>query len=253
MPHEQGGTHIEHEDEPWSIQIADHPRRTDSPEYVASRRKMNEIAREAAASPDGLLYGDAPYQDHHGGGLWLKDEHGWFLVRNLAGIEWSSQVAGDPARVDLLRRNAQRLYALFPEVVAELGIGELLATPITDAQGVARWTDSICNASVPLSASLHTGVPPHGGGVHHFPTPITDIQTFKYADFNLWVTDEEGNPAAVAPMGHRGSGERRVHVLYAHPGSRLHAEHRRHREAGTLHVLDAGHPLAVQAFAQQAE
>lgn len=245
------GTHTEHEDDPWEISIPNHPRRSDSPEYVASRKRMNEIAREAAGSDAGLLYGDAPYQDHHGGGLWLKDGDGWFLVRNLAGVEWSAQFASDPAKIDQLRRNAQRLYAAFADSVDELGIGDLLATPIADAAGVARWTDSICNASVPLSPSAHTGVLPKNGGVHHYPTPITDIEFVKRDDFTLWVTDEEGNEAAVAPMAPRGSGDARVHVVWAHPGSRLHAEHEAHAAAGTLHVLEAGHPLAVQAFAQQ--
>jgi hypothetical protein len=36
-------------------------------------------------------------------------------------------------------------------------------------------------------------------GVHHYPTPVADIQLVKYDDFQLWVTDGEGNPAAVAP------------------------------------------------------
>jgi hypothetical protein len=246
------GEHTEHEDHGWTIDIPDHPRRSDSPEYVASRKKMNEIAREATSSPDGLLYGAQAYQDHHGGGCWLRDEHGWFLVRNLAGMEWSSQFAADPAKVDALRRNAQRLYAPYPDVVAELGIGELLAIPITDADGVAKWTDSICNASVPLSADLHTGIVPHGGGVHHYPAPICEIALFKRDDFNLWVIDSEGYEAAVLPLAPRGSGDARAFVAWAHPSSQLHKDHLRHREAGTLHVLEADHPLAQQAFAQQA-
>ena len=245
--------HTETEDKPWQIEIPDHPRRSDSPEYVASRKQMNELAREAAASSDGLIYGSAPYQDHHGGGLWLKDDGGWFVLKNTAGLEWSSQFCADPAKVDMIRRNAQRLYAAFPGTAEELGIAGLLNTPITDAAGVAKWTDSICNASVPLSPGMHTGTPPPEGGVHHYPTPVTDIQLFKHDDFTLWVTDEEGNPAAVLPVSHRGSGDRRVHVAYAHPGSKLHAEHHKHRETGTLHVLEADHPLAQQAFAQQGD
>lgn len=244
--------HTEHEDHEWTIEIPDHPKRSDSPEYVQSRARMNQIARAAHDSPDGLLYGGPPYQDHHGGGLWLKDEIGWFLVRNLAGMEWSSQFAADPVKVDALRRNAQRIYACFPEVVSELGIGELLATPITDAAGVAKWTDSICNASVPLSPASHTGVLPKAGGVHHYPAPIVEIEFFKQDDFNLWVTTEDGYPAAVLPVAARGSGKGAVHVAWAHPSSALHAEHQAHRAAGTLHVLDASHPLAQQAFAQQA-
>ena len=242
------GTHTEHEDHEWTIAIPDHPRRTDSPEYVKSRALMNRLAREV----DDFYYGPPKWQDHHGGGLWLKDAGGWFLVRNLAGMEWSSQFAAEPRKVDLLRRNAQRLYAAFPGVAEELGITELLETPITDAEGVARWTDSICNASVPLPASLHTGVVPHGGGIHHYPQPIVEIQTFKRDDFRLWVTDHEGHPVAVAPVAPRGSGDGRLHVLYAHPSSRLHKEHQAAVMSGIPHILEADHPLAQQAFAGQA-
>jgi hypothetical protein len=241
--------HTEHEDHGWTIDIPDHPKRSDSPEYVATRALMNKLAREV---PD-LIYGKPPYQDHHGGGLWLKDDGGWFFVRNLVGMEWSSQFAADPAKVDQLRVNAARVYAAFPAAAAELGIAGLLATPVTDAAGIARWTDSICNASVPLPAGLHTGViSAHQaeGGVHHYPAPVAEIQVFKYDDFNLWVSDAEGTHA-VAPVGPRGSGDKRVHVLYAHPGSALHQAHQAHRAAGTLHVLAADHELAVQAFAGQ--
>jgi hypothetical protein len=241
-------THTEREDKPWQISIPDHPRRSDSPEYVTSRRRMNEIA---CSVPD-FIYGKPPYQDHHGGGLWLKDADGWFLVRNLAGMEWSSQFCADPAKVDKLRENARRLYAAFPGSAEELGIRELLDTPVTDAAGVARWTDSICNASVPLTAELHTGVLPHGGGVHHYPAPIVEIQVFKRDDFQLWLTDGEGHPVAVAPMGAPGSGDRRVHVLWATPGSALHVAHAAAALTGRPLVLDEGHPLAVKAFARQA-
>lgn len=244
--------HTLHEDRPWTESIPGHPRRSDSPEYVESRRKMNQVAQQAHGSPAGLFFGGPPFQDHHGGGLWLKDADGWFLARNLAGMEWSAQFCADPARVNLLRLNARRLYAGFPDAVDALGIRDLLDTPIVDAAGVARWTDSICNASVPLSPELHTGELPKYAGLHHYPEPVAIVATFKYADFNLWVTDEEGATHAVAPMGHRGSGDARTHVIYAEPGSKLHAEHRKHLEAGEAHVLAADHPLAQQAFAQQA-
>ena len=36
--------HSESETHPWSIQVPNHPVRSDSPEYVAARKKMNEIA-----------------------------------------------------------------------------------------------------------------------------------------------------------------------------------------------------------------
>jgi Family of unknown function (DUF6424) len=208
---------------------------------------MNKMASQVS----GLLYGQPPYEDHHGGGLWLKDDQGWFLVRNLVGMEWSSQFCADPAKVDLIRQNARRLYAAFPQAAQELGIQHVLDTPITDAAGVAQWTDSICNASVPLPTPAHTGVLPAGGGVHHYPSPVSEIAFFKHDDFQLWVTDAQGNPAAVAPVGARGSGDGRVHVLYATAGSDLASQVSQAEAQQQPLVLDASHPLAQQAFADQ--
>jgi hypothetical protein len=88
------GTHSEHEDFPWTRRIPDHPPRRNSPAYLASRKLLNKLAR----SITGLFYGAAPYEDHHGGGLWLKDADGWFIVRNIAGVEWSAQFAPTPPR-----------------------------------------------------------------------------------------------------------------------------------------------------------
>ena len=253
--------HPESESHPWSINVPNHPTRADSPEYVAARTKMNEIAGQAP----GMIYGPAPYQDHHGGALWLQDAQGWFLVRNQAGVEWSAQFCADPAKIDLLRQNAQRLYNLVsPQIKQQLDPGGLLDTPIQDAAGVAKWTDSIFNAGVPLHPNFHTGVLPGGGtqspaapadpepaGVHHYPTPIADIQLFKYDDFQLWVTDQQGNPAAVAPVAQRGSGNASVHVLYATPGSQLAQQKNEAESAGAPLILGPDHPLSVQAYQNQ--
>ena len=303
--------HTEGETDPWKVNVPDHPLRADSPEYVAARKQMIEIAAQAP----GLIYGEAPYQDHHGGALWMKDAQGWFLVRNLAGIEWSAQFCADPAKVDLLRQNAKRLYDLLaPEIKQQLDPGGLLDTPIQDAAGVARWTDSIFNAGVPLQPSFHTGSLPGGStasdstasngtstasdgtatpadgtatpadgsatpadgsatpadgsapspspsegpstgqepaGVHHYPTPIVDIQLFKYDDFQLWVTDAQGNPAAVAPVAPRGSGNASIHVLYATPGSQLAQQKQAAENVNAPLILGPDHPLARQAFTNQ--
>jgi hypothetical protein len=241
------GLHQQREDNPWAINIPDHPARSDSPQYVKSRALMNQIATTVTD----FYYGAPPYQDHHGGGLWLKDAQGWFIVKNVVGMEWSSQFCADPARVDVLRLNAKRLYGLCPDAVKELGIQQLLDTPINDAAGVARWTDSICNASVPLAAADHTGLIPQGGGVHHYPMPITDIQFFKHADFELWVTDNEGNPAAVVPVGKRGSGDGRVRVVYSTPNTTLGRQHIQAQRSGKPLILPPDHPLAQQAFVNQ--
>jgi hypothetical protein len=239
------GEHTEHEDHGWDIAIPDHPPRTDSPEYVASRARLHELVGE------GTFYGAPPIQDHHGGGLWLRDSAGWFFVRNLAGIEWSAQFCANPAKVDELRQIASRLYAAFPGSAEALGITSLLAAPITDAAGVAAWADSICNASVPLPAGLHTGTLPRGGGVHHYPTPITDIETFKRDDFDLFVTDSQGHQAAVVPVAPRGSGDGRVQVLWANVGSVVHAVHMKAQATGEPLILPDSHELARLAFARQ--
>ena len=329
--------HTESETHGWTIDVGDHPTRTDSPEYVAARKKMIEIATGAT----GLIYGQPPYQDHHGSALWLQDAQGWFLIRNLAGIEWSAQFCADPAKVDLLRQNAKRLYDLLaPAIKQELDPDGLLDTPIQDAAGVAKWTDSIFNAGVPLQPTFHIGVLPGGGarnsavsqdngdasnsaassdltgtpdsstaqapadgtnsgasqapadgtnsgasqapadgtnsgasqpsaaaaqttaapgpsavqepgGVHHYPTPIADIQLFKYDDFQLWVTDAQGNPAAVTPVAPRGSGIASVHVQYATPGSQLAQQKQTAENANIPLILPPDHPLAQQAFQNQ--
>jgi hypothetical protein len=141
------------------------------------------------------------------------------------GIEWSAQFCADPAKVDGLRQYAARVVAGFPDTLPgyeALGYTDgagLLATTITDADGVAAWTDSIFNASLPLPAAAHTGVLPAAAGYHHYPKPIVDIDHFRFSDFQLFVTDPAGLPAVVVPVGQRGSGDGRVRLLAAHPAS----------------------------------
>jgi hypothetical protein len=249
-------THTEHEDHPWTRVIPDHPERTDSPTYRRSRKKTNALARTASPFP----YGDSPYQDHHGGGLWLKDADGWFLIRNLFGIEWSAQFCADPKKVDVLRRNAKRIYAAFPDAVAELKIADLLEHPIKTADDVAIWTDSICNASLPLPTNYHVGVLPKHAGIHHYPSPVAEIALFKFDDFNLWVVDNDKTRYAVVPVDKRGSGDGRVRILLAEPPPRTGMRRRAPRTPtrGDLEGLDddgpilpADHRIAEQAFARQ--
>jgi hypothetical protein len=200
---------------------------------------------------DPFFYGPPSYEDHHGGGLWLKDDDGWFLVRNVAGIEWSAQFCADPQKVDQLRVNARRLYEGFPDAVAELGIRDLLDTPITNAEDVAAWTDSICNASVPLPMELHRGVLPAAGGIHHYPAPVAEIAFFKRHDFPLWVTDENDNEVAVVPMSPPGSGDGRVRVLHVlEPGSTA-PDPPDDWSSPTADVLDSQSIVAEKAFGEQ--
>lgn len=247
------GVHTEHEDQPWTIDVGDHAQRTESPGYQHSRALMVKLVQ--ASQP--WFLGDPPYQDHHGGGLWLKAGDHWILMLNAAGLEWSSQFCADPVKVDRLRQLAKVIIDAFPKTISEyeaLGYTEgrrILDTTITDADGIAEWTDSIFNASVPLPLLAHTGVLPAGAGYHHYPKPIVDIETFKHDDFTLFVTDEQGKPAAVAPVGRRGRGDSRVRVLYATPGTALDAAHQAAHDAGQALVLGGNHALAQQAFARQ--
>ena len=252
--------HTQREDHPWEINIPDHAQRKDSPAYLVARKVMNGLVKPIKD----FYLGDGPYQDHHGGGLWVKDEDGWLLVKNLAGIEWSQQFCADPAKVDLLRQYAKRIYVRFPaslpalEAMGFKDAKAVLEETIDSPEKVARWTDSIFNASIPLNQRRHTGIlkpekgvkgrPDLEGGVHYYPTPITDIQLFKRDDFQLWVVDDEGALAAVTPVGH---GDDRVRVAHATPGTRLHKRLLARREAGKRLVLPGTNALAMQAFAVQ--
>lgn len=248
-----GGTHTEHEDDPWTIDVDDHPARQDSPGYRHSRALMVQLVQTVQP----WYLGDRPYQDHHGGGIWVKDDQGWLLTFGLAGIEWSAQFCADPKKVDVLRQYARRIVARFPETIPgyeEFGYHDgqrLLATPITDADGVSDWTDGIFNASVPLPADRHTGVLPKGAGYHHYPRPIVDIELFKYDDFNLFVTDSAGSQLAVTPAGRRGSGDGRVAVAWTPEGHPARGEHPSTPTSQQRLILPADSDVAKRAFANQ--
>ena len=260
-------THSLHEDHPWTIDYAGHPARKDSDLYVKSRKLLTEITTTTTTQGHAWYYGPADWQDHHGGGLWLHDGEGWFFVKNFAGIEWASQFCADPAKLEFLRQNAVRLYAGFPGTEAELlklspgyPFKAILTTPIRTADDVDRWTDSIFNASVPLPADRHTGVAPKGHGLHHYPTPIWDIEMFKREDFVLWVKDDDGRPVAVVPVHPRGVDKNdprykndygKVAVAYAAPGSALSDRLTKVEKTGGRLVADASHPFAKAAFRNQ--
>lgn len=249
-----GSTHTEHENDAWTINIGDHPGRADTPLYGRSRKHMISAVQDAQP----WIFGPPPYQDHHGGGVWVIGTDGLPAMYLLpAGIEWSAQFCADPAKVDVLRRNAAALVDAFPGTrnwytatlrmsAADLAI---LTTPITDAAGVAVWTDSFWNASVPLPQSYHTGMPPKAApGYHHAPKPIVDIRTFVQDDFVLFPKPG----VAVLPVAPRGSGDGRVAVAWVE--SDYHAMMAALNESAPLtvgDVLPADHPVARAAFVHQ--
>ena len=262
--------HLESEEFRWTIVVAEHPPRTESSGYRASRTLMRKIIETL---PDWIM-GEGPYQDHHGGSVWVKDLEGWLCILQPLGIEWSAQFCADPAKIDRIRLSARRILAAFPLTVPayeELGYTRgqgLLDTEITTAEQVSDWTDSIFNASMPLHAHAHSGVLPTGAGYHHYPKPIVDIDHFRRDDFTLFVTDEEGLPAVVVPIS-ADPQDGRVRLLAANAGSayasRLlpdrsrapsHTHHDRGLGAdaesaeGTDSVLPSTDPLARQAFGE---
>jgi hypothetical protein len=250
------GTHTVSEDFPWTIAVVDHPPRENSPGYVASRKLMNQLVRTV----DDWEYGAGPYEDHHGGGLWVRDDTGWLCVQTMLGVEWSAIFCADPAKIDKIRRHVLRFLQAFPATLpgyAELGYTraeKILSTTITTQDQVHVWVDSIFNASLPLPHPTHSGVLPQGAGYHHYPKPIVDIDHFRYDDFQLFVTDSDGHPAAVVPVSPRGSGDGRVRLLAVHPGSPytdrlLHRRGLRDDEQSA--ILRTDDPLAVQAFHDQ--
>jgi len=220
-------THPEHEDFPWTIAVLDHAPRKETPAYRASRTLMHKIVDTlddwVLAPPPAADGTTPPYEDHHGGGVWVRDDDGWLFVLLPLGIEWSAQFCADPGKVDLLRQAAARLVRAFPMTLdgyQELGYtvaATLLATPVTDADGVAAWTDSIFNASVPIPRAAHSGTLPAGAGYHHYPKPIVDIDHFKRDDFHLFV-DDGGFPAVVVPMS-ADPDDRRTRLIAAHPSA----------------------------------
>lgn len=240
---------------PWSVYVVDHPQRAESPWFAAAKRVARKILAEQAA--DTLPYGPGPWEMHHGGSLWVRSAGSWRMYLARAGIEWSMQFCADPAKVDRLRQDALTLVHAFPETLpalAALGYEEadaILNEPIGDAGAVARYTDSLFNACVPLTRPDHQGVLPKAAGEHHYPWPVKAGDFIRYDDFELWVTMPDGTHGAVTPLAPRGSGDGRVRLLYARHGTpegdAVAVAQHEHKAV----VLPPDHPLARQAYAKQ--
>ncbi|MFH0518969.1 DUF6424 family protein [Streptomyces sp. M41] len=245
------------ENHPWEIQVVKHPKREESSHFRAAKKTAKKILGEIAADGDELPYGAGPWEMHHGGSLWVRADSGWRMYRARVGIEWSAQFCADPAKVDRLRREAAELVEAFPltlDALDALGYKRaraLLTTPVTDAESVEAWTDSLFNACVPLSRANHSGVLPKAAGEHHYPWPIKAADYFRYDDFQLWVTLPDGTNAGVTPVGRRGSGDGQVRIVHARhgtPAGDALAEAQRRR---MMAVVPPDSPIALAAFEQQ--
>lgn len=247
--------HEQSESSHFRINIADHAQRTDSAEFRHAKVLAHRIlATISNFFDDGT---STPIQLHHAGSLWVHDKDGWFMLKNLAGIEWSAQFCADPAKVEKLRINALRLYNAFPDSIPQMvKLGyqdtDILTTEIKTQDDISRWVDSIFNSCIPLPAHRHTATLMTGAGVHHYPTPVTDIDLIKRDDFVLWVTDEQsGHQVAVVPTAPLGSGVATTRLVYAPIGTELHDKHVKARLEGAPLELDSNNTLSKQAFKHQ--
>jgi hypothetical protein len=53
-------------------------------------------------------------------------------------------------------------------------------------------------------------------------------------------------------VAHRGSGNNKVEVIYATPGTKLHKQHAAAHQGNKRLILSENHPIAKKAFAKQA-
>jgi hypothetical protein len=249
------GTHHQGADNPWTINIVDHPNRTESRWFRESKVVVKKIL--ATLDESTYPYGAGPWQMHHGGSIWVLTDAGWRMYLARAGIEWSMQFCADPVKIDRLRTEAKVLVEAFPRTIpalGQLGYGdaqEILDEQISDADGVARFTDSLFNSCVPLTPGDHEGVLPKAAGEHYYPIPVKAGDFIRRADFVLWVTLDDGTHAAFAPVDRRGSNDGRAELLYARHGTPAGDALVAAIKADKTVIVPADHPAALEAFQYQ--
>jgi len=222
-----------------------HPPRTDSPEYLASRRHLMTTQRGGClvcggipdlSHPELTAVGDpAGLQDHHGGAISVDD---LVVAFNLFPIEWSQGWGTSPTVLG-------RLVANLNVILRRLGQPTYDA-PITDTASVMAYVDSVFNADCKLCGPHHVSrqtqhspdaLGHEAVGIHEIPLPIWAGQiTCDWPRFDMWMGSVGTLAGAPSP-----SGDGSVVVLHAspaHPG-----------ELKVGDVLPATHPAARAANA----
>jgi hypothetical protein len=183
-----------------TINTADHPTRTDSPGYIASRKWLMGTAGggcilcggESDLSHPGGVANPTGLQDHHGGGIYMIDKNSEtpiLVALNLFPIEWSEGWGADPAVV------SQRVSAL--NLVLTALDQPTYQPPITNTDSVMAFVDSTWNANVKLCAAHHIGLQEQDTedanghqavGIHNIPFPIWAYQSFcNWSHWDMWA------------------------------------------------------------------
>ncbi|HET6459884.1 MAG TPA: DUF6424 family protein [Syntrophales bacterium] len=239
--------------------VEGHAARADSQEFKNSRTTLHKILKETGT----FYYGSEPVQAHHGASLWVHDGKTWRMYQNLAGIEWSGQFCADAKKVDILRQNAKALVDRFPDTIPNLkrlgynDAEKILGTPITNAEGISLFVDSLFNACVPLPQPVHTGAisanNTRAAGKHTYPTPNDDTVFFCRDDFNPFVYDPKTKTTYhVAPMANQGPDAKRVRVINVSAPTADNPVLKKRQSAhktGKALVLDENDPISKKAFA----
>ena len=121
----------------------------------------------------------------------------WRLFRNTHPIYPGAEKCADPAKVEILRRNASNLLSHYTATVPELEklgirVKQLLNHVIKTPADVVAWSQSVFNIG-----PIDLGIPEH---VYH-------TEALAYDDFHVTVSKGRGVPPAyVVPTALRGSG-----------------------------------------------
>ncbi len=238
------GVHEETVGEVAHVEVADHPPRTDSPEYKATHRwLMSQVAGGCfvCGGPVDLSHPDAPadaaalkLEDHHGGAITLR---GVLVALNLFPLEWSQGYGADPATV-------ARFVKQLNLVLRELG-EPTYDQPITTVPEVMAYVDGRLNASLKLCSVHHRAtqtqhtpdVNGHEGvGIHEIPAPIWFGQvTCAWASFDMWA----GSTGTIAVSPHPSIPGQTI-VQHVHPAHPVRGDDGQPLRVG--HVLPASHP-----------
>lgn len=189
------------------VHVADHPPRSDSPEYNRTRKTLMadygggcficdgpvDLSHPGVADSKGL-------QDHHGGGIYaVLGDKPVLIGLSLLQLEWSEGWGADPVIVQRMVQNQNA-------IAGKLG-APTYDKPITDDASVMDYVDSIHNANVKLCAVHHIGHTKtrskdsrghEGVGIHNVPMPIFMYQLS--CDWEHWDMFAGGTgDVAVAP------------------------------------------------------